>query len=99
MAVREGDSLDTGHGCTGITFLAISLRRTTKANGIYGAVQGTPTVPHSAPPVPLCPSHVQFLNTGSSNVKIGGIPWGRRLDSADAGYMLTGSTNVLVNGR
>ena len=99
MAVREGDFLTTGHGCTGITSLAISLRRTVKANGIYGAVQGTPTVSHSAPPVPLCPSHVQFLNTGSSNVKIGGIAWGRLADSADSGVMITGSPNVLVNGR
>ena len=99
MAVREGDSLTTGHACTGITFLAISLVRTVKANGIYGAVQGTPTVPHSAPPVPLCPSHVRFLNEGSPNVKIGGIPWGRLGDSADSGVMITGSPNVLVNGR
>ena len=99
MAVREGDSLSTGHACTTITFLAISLKRTTKANGIYGAVQGTPTVSHSAPPVPLCPAHIRFLNTGSPNVKIGGIAWGRLYDSADAGAMITGSTNVLVNGR
>ena len=46
MAVREGDPLSTGHACTGITNLATSLVRTVKANGIAGAVQGTPTVAH-----------------------------------------------------
>ena len=98
MAVREGDPLSTGHACTGITTLAISLVRTVKANGIPGAVQGTPTVSHTLPPVPLCPAHVANLNKGSTNVKIGGIPWGRVGDSADAGAMISGSLNVLVNG-
>ena len=46
MAVREGDKLTTGHGCDAITSLAISLVRTVKANGIVGAVLGTPTVVH-----------------------------------------------------
>jgi uncharacterized Zn-binding protein involved in type VI secretion len=99
MAVREGDSLTTGHACTGITNLAISLVRTVKANGIVGAVQGTPTVGHPAPPTPICPAHVAALNKGSTNVRIGGIPWGRIGDSADAGAMISGSLNVLVNGR
>ena len=99
MAVREGDFLTTGHGCTGITNLALSLVRTVKANGINVAVFGTPTVSHAAPPVPLCPSHVAFLNEGSLNVRAGNIPIGRLTDSADGGVMITGSTNVLVNGR
>jgi len=30
---------------------------------------------------------------------IGGIPWGRVGDSADFGAMISGSLNVLVNGR
>jgi len=99
MASREGDFLTTGHACAGITNLALSLVRTVKANGINTAVLGTPTVSHAAPPVPLCPSHVQFLNQGSTNVRAGGIPIGRLGDSADSGVMITGSTNVLVNGR
>ena len=99
MAVREGDPLSTGHACTGITTLAISLVRTVKANGIPGAVQGTPTVAHAAPPTPICPAHVAALNKGSNNVKVGGIPWGRVGDSADAGAMISGSLNVKVNGR
>ena len=99
MAVREGDFLTTGHACTGITSLAVSLVRTVKANSIVGAVLGTPTVSHTNPPFPLCPAHVAFLNQGSTNVKIGGIPWGRLNDSADSGAMISGSLNVLVNGR
>ena len=99
MAVREGDPLSTGHACTGITNLAISPVRTVKANGIAGAVQGTPTVGHPAPPTPICPAHVAALNQGSTNVKIGGIPWGRVTDSADAGAMISGSLNVLANGK
>jgi len=99
MAVREGDPLTTGHACTGITTLAISLVRTVKANGIVGAVMGTPTVAHPFPPLPICPAHIAALNQGSTNVKIGGIPWGRIGDSADAGAMISGSLNVLANGK
>ena len=100
MAVREGDPLTTGHVCTGITNLATSLVRTVKANGIVCAVQGTPTVTHLVPPIiPPCSSHIANLNEGSPNVKVGGIPWGRVSDSADAGAMISGSLNVLVNTR
>ena len=97
MAVREGDPLSTGHGCDSVTTLALSLVRTTRANSIFCAVQGTITVTHLVPPnVPPCGSHAAFLNTGSPNVKIGGIPWGRVGDSADAGAMTSGSGNVFA---
>ena len=100
MAVREGDPLTTGHGCDSVTTLLTSPNKTTRANSIFCAVQGTITVTHLVPPnVPPCGSHAAFLNAGSSNVKIGGIPWGRVGDSADAGAMISGSVNVLVNGR
>ena len=100
MAVREGDPLTTGHGCDSVTTLLLSPNKTTRANSIFCAVQGTITVTHLVPPnVPPCGSHAAFLNTGSSNVKIGGIPWGRVSDSADAGSMISGSLNVLVNKR
>jgi len=98
MAVREGDPLTTGHACTAITSLATSLVRTVKANAIPGAVLGTPTVSHTNPPLPICPAHISTLKKGSTNVKIGGIPWGRVGDSADSGAMISGSLNVLVNG-
>ena len=97
---RVGDSLSTGHACTGTTTIASSnTDGTVKANGIYGAVAGTPTVSHEIRDGLLCVPHIAFLNEGSPNVKIGGIPWGRVGDSADNGAMILGSPNVLVNGR
>jgi len=102
MAVRTGDFLTTGHGCTSITTLATSLIRTVRANGILGAVRGTPVSPHTIPngdDPPKCVPHSAVLNQGSPNVLIGGIPWGRVGDSADFGAMISGSLNVLVNGR
>ena len=100
MAVREGDPLTTGHGCDSVTTLLLSPNKTTRANGIFCAVQGTITVVHEVPPIVIkCSTHAAFLNTGSPNVKIGGIPWGRVGDSADSGAMISGSVNVLVNGR
>jgi len=99
MAVREGDFLTTGHGCDAITSLATSLVRTVRANGIVGAVLGTPTVVHQVPPnIPPCQTHSSTLKQGSLNVLIGGIPWGRTTDSADSGAMVLTSLNVLVNG-
>tara|TARA_B100000029_G_scaffold490768_1_gene550172 strand:- start:2814 stop:3122 length:309 start_codon:yes stop_codon:yes gene_type:complete len=102
MAVRDFDTLTTGHGCAATTTLSFSLVRTVKANGIAGAVVGTPTVSHNAPICPppnICCPHIMFLNAGSPNVKISGIPWGRVGDSADAGAMILGSTNVFANGK
>ena len=100
MAVREGDALSTGHGCDSVTTLLTSPNKTTRANSIFCAVQGTITVTHLVPPnVPPCGSHAAFLNAGSPNVSIGGIHWGRVGDSEDAGAMISGSLNVLVNGK
>jgi len=96
--VRIGDSLSTGHACTGVTTLADSnTDQTVTANGIPIAVVGAPTVPHPAPPVPPCPPHVANLNAGSPNVFINGIAVGRIGDSADAGAMISGSGNVIAN--
>ena len=100
MAVREGGALSTGHGCDSVTTLLTSPNKTTRANSIFCAVVGTITVTHLVPPnIPPCGSHAAFLNAGSPNVNIGGIPWGRVGDSADAGAMISVSTNVLVNGK
>ena len=56
------------------------------------------TLLHQYPSKP-CSSHAANLNIGSPNVRVGGIPWGRVGDSADAGAMISGSVNVLVNGK
>lgn len=94
---RVGDSLSTGHACTGVTTIASSnTDGTVKVNGINAIVVGAPTVSHPAPPIPPCPPHVRFLNAGSSTVRINSIPVGRIGDSADAGDMISGSSNVFA---
>ena len=94
---RVGDILTTGHGCSSITAIALSnTDGTVKVNGINVIVVGAPTVSHPAPPNPPCPPHVRFLNAGSSTVKINSIAVGRIGDSADAGAMTSGSSNVFV---
>lgn len=94
----EGDSLTTGHPCTSVTTLDTPPQSKVTIGGILVAIQGTPTVPHPAPPIPPCPPHVAFLNEGSTKVSIGGIPVGRIGDSADAGQMITGSAKVSAGG-
>lgn len=94
---RVGDSLSTGHGCTGSTTIASSnTDGTVKANGINIIVVGAPTVSHPFPPDPPCAPHVANLNAGSGTVSINGIAVGRVGDSADAGAMTAGSGNVNV---
>jgi len=96
---RVGDSLSTGHGCTGSTTIASSnTDGTVSANGIHIIVVGAPTVSHPFPPAPPCAPHVANLNAGSSTVSINGIAVGRIGDSADAGAMTGGSGNVFVGG-
>ena len=101
MAVRDFDTLTTGHGCAATTTLSFSLVRTVKANGIAGAVVGTPTVSHNAPICPppnICCPHIMFLNAGSPNVYVEGVKVARIGDSADAGAMTGGSPTVFANG-
>jgi len=95
--VRVGDSLSTGHGCVGSTTLASANQGSVFVNGILAAVVGAPTVAHPFPPHPPCAPHVANLNAGSPNVFIEGIPVGRIGDSADAGSMTSGSSNVFAN--
>ena len=94
---RVGDSLTTGHACTGTTTIASSnTDGTVKVNSIEVIVVGAPTVSHPAPPNPPCPPHVRFLNAGSSTVRVNSIPVGRIGDSADSGAMISGSSNVFA---
>ena len=96
--VRIGDSLSTGHGCTGTTTLASSNQGVNNvyANSILICVNGAPTVGHPFPPDPPCAGHTANLNTGSSTVFINSIKVGRIGDSADAGAMTTGSPTVFA---
>ena len=60
FVVRTGDTLSTGHGCTGTTTLAGDNQDgTVHANGIDIAVIGAPTVSHAISTGPtLCSSCV-----------------------------------------
>lgn len=96
---REGDSLSTGHICSSSTTIADSnTDDTVRVNDIPVIVVGAPTVSHPFPPNPPCAPHVANLNAGSSSVFINGIAVGRVGDSADAGAMTSGSSNVFVGG-
>jgi len=96
-ASRQGDSLSTGHGCTGVTTLATPGQGTVFINGILAARVGDSTVSHTIAP-PLCPSHVAAVNAGSGSVFIVGPAAARVGDSTDAGAMISGSSNVFIGG-
>ena len=88
---RKGDSLSTGHICTSTTTLDTPGQSTVRANSILIARVGDPTVAHPNPP---CPNHVANVNAGSGTVRVAGAFVARIGDSADAGVMTSGSSNV-----
>ena len=95
---RKGDTLSTGHICTGTTTLDTPGQSTVKANGILIARVSDPTVSHPFPPAPPCAPHVANVNAGSPNVFVEGLAVARIGDSTDAGAMTSGSGNVFANG-
>ena len=95
---RKGDSLSTGHICTGTTTLDTPGQSTVRANSILIARVGDPTVSHPFPPLPPCAPHVANVNAGSPNVFVEGLAVARIGDSADSGNMTSGSGNVFANG-
>ena len=52
------------------------------------------TVPHPFPPRPPGANHTAVVNAGSSTVFVEGLALARIGDSADAGAMTSGSSNV-----
>ena len=95
---RKGDSLSTGHICTGTTTLDTPGQGTCFANSILIARVSDPTVSHPFPPLPPCAPHVANVNVGSSNVFVEGLSVARIGDSTDSGAMTSGSGNVFANG-
>ena len=93
---RKGDSLSTGHICTGSTTLDTPGQSTVRVNSILVARKTDPTVSHPFPPNPPCAPHVANVNVGSSTVRVAGLPIARVGDSADAGAMTNGSNNVFA---
>ena len=66
------------------------------ANKILIARITDSTVAHPFPPVPTCADHVATVNAGSATVRVHGISVARIGDSADAGAMTSGSSNVFA---
>ena len=93
---RKGDSLSTGHICASTTTLDTPGQSTVFANKILVARITDPTVSHPFPPVPACGPHVANVNVGSATVFAVGLAMARIGDSADAGAMTSGSSNVFV---
>jgi len=90
---RQGDSLSTGHDCVGTTTLSIPSQSSVYANDILVARVGDPTVSHPIG-APVCPNHVASVNVGSGSVFVENSAVTRIGDSADAGAMTTGSSDV-----
>ena len=93
-ACRKGDSLTTGHICSSTTTLTTPAQSTVFANSLLMARITDKTVPHPFPPNPPCAPHVANVNAGSSTVRVSGAFVARIGDSADAGAMTSGSSNV-----
>ena len=91
---RKGDSLSTGHICVSTTTLDTPGQGTCFTNSILMARVSDKTVPHPFPPNPPCANHVANVNAGSSTVFVEGLALARIGDSADAGAMTSGSSNV-----
>ena len=95
---RKGDSLSTGHICTGTTTLDTPGQSTVFANSLLVARVGDPTVSHPFPPAPPCAPHVANVNAGSGTVFVEGSACARIGDSADSGAMTSGSGTVFAGG-
>ena len=96
------DSIDlalTGHGCTRKIGVNAGTQ-TVKANNTAMLKVGDSLKSHlilvCCPPT--CEHHSAVVNRGSPNVFIQNIPVARAEDSADFGYLETGSKNVFANG-
>lgn len=94
---REGDTLSTGHGCTGETVLDTPTQTKVYIENKLVARVGDPTIAHSHNP-PLCPDHVANVNVGSAKVSIANSAVARVGDSTDAGAMTSGSAKVIIGG-
>ena len=92
---RIGDTISTGHGCDGTTTLT-GPSGNVFANNIGIERQGDPTVSHRVSGRNCSVSHVAAVNAGSGSVFVNNKPIARIGDSADAGSITSGSSNVFA---
>lgn len=97
---RQGDSISTGHPCTGVTTLTSPTGGVFNvyANGLGIECLGNPTVSHTILVGDACVPHVEVIKSASSSVFIGGIAVARVGDAADAGQIISGSPDVYAGG-
>ena len=95
---REGDMTSTGHGCTSTVPLVVGpFSPNVRANGIHVARVGSKTQDHTIEGEDSCVFHpAQPITSGSSSVKVNGIPLARVGDPVDAGSVIEGSPNVFA---
>jgi uncharacterized Zn-binding protein involved in type VI secretion len=98
IAVCNVDQISTGHPCSGTALIQGALQSKVTINGNPIAVQGDAIAPHTIKAGKSCVPHSSFINAGSSKVFIDGNPVARIGDSADAGAIISGSSNVYAGG-
>ena len=94
---REGDELNTGHGCDTTTTLDTPTQSTVFAEGELVARKTDDTISHEIDPIP-CSSHIAEVNVGDTTVITVGLFTARVTDSADSGNMTTGADTVFAGG-
>lgn len=98
-AVCGVDQISTGHPCSATALIQGALQTAVTIGGNSVAVLGDAIAPHTIKAGDACVPHPSaVINAGSSKVSIGGIPVARIGDSADAGAIITGSSNVFIGG-
>jgi uncharacterized Zn-binding protein involved in type VI secretion len=96
IARKDGtDTILTGHGCD-VTTVTDKGSSDVLVNGIGACRLGDAIRIHTIPYGPYCVSHTAYIIGGSSTVFVNGIPVARLTDSADAGIIVTGSSDVFA---
>ena len=93
---RQGDTVSTGHSCTGTTTLDAPSQTFVKIQGELVCRKGDLTVPHPAPPNPPCPDHTAAIAGSSSVVKIVGAYVARKNDACDDDKITSGASFVNI---
>ena len=98
-AICSVDQISTGHTCSATALIQGALQTKVTVGGNSLAVQGDIIAPHTIKAGFSCVPHPgAVINAGSSKVSIGGKAVARIGDSADAGYIISGSSNIFVGG-
>jgi uncharacterized Zn-binding protein involved in type VI secretion len=99
VAVCGVDKISTGHACDATALIQGNLQSKVTIGGNPVAVQGDLIVLHTIKEGSACVPHPGVvINEGSSKVSISGIAMARIGDSADAGAIISGSSNVYAGG-